>query len=235
MNIRDLLTVVIPCKNENFFIKKLLKDLNSQYYIEGTKVYVADSSDDLTTRLHIQSEMGKVCDIKMIDGGLPSIARHNGAKLAETPFILFLDSDMELPHKTFISSVLNEIILNTGELLTTKVRTTDGKYDYVYKVFDYIQKLHRITGPFALGGMMLFNTESYHRLGGFNQDDVVAEDYNLSRKVPSHNFILSKKTILTDGRRFRNKGVWYMLKLMIKTYINKNNKDFYKESHSYWS
>ena len=48
-------------------------------------------------------------------------------------------------------------------------------------------------------------------------EDVIAEDYNLSRKVPSRQFILSNKTILTDGRRFRNKGVWYMLKLMIKT------------------
>lgn len=235
VEIKDLLTVVIPCKNEGFRIKEILEDLNSQYYIKGLKVYVADSSDDLSTRLYIDSQTSGLCDIQVIEGGLPSVARKNGGDKVITPYVLFLDADMRLPHKTFISSILNEIMEKRGGLLTTRVRTTDGKYDYVYKVFDIIQKLHRITGPFALGGIMLFNTTTYNNLGGFNTEDVIAEDYNLSRKVPSRHFILSNKTILTDGRRFRNKGVWYMLKLMIKTYINKNNKNYYKDSQSYWS
>lgn len=231
----ELLTIVIPCKNESFYIKELLNDLNSQNYILNTKVYVADSSDDISTPLHIHSEMGKSCDIEIVKGGLPASARNNGAKLVKTPYVLFLDSDMKLPNKMFISNILNEIITKRGALLTCKVRTTDSSFDYVYQVFDLIQKLHRITGPFALGGIMLFNTDEFNKNGGFNEDDVIAEDYNLSRKIKSHNFILSKQKILTDPRRFKNKGVWYMVKLMVLTFINRNNKDFYKKSFSYWS
>lgn len=232
---KELLTVVIPCKNESFFISNLLSNLNSQNYILGTNVRVADSSDDFSTVLHIYSESGKTCNVKIVEGGLPSIARNNGAKNVTTPYILFLDSDMTLPNKTFISDILNEIITKKGSLLTCKVRTTDRSYNYVYKVFDLIQRFHRITGPFALGGIMLFKTDDFNKCGGFNEDDVIAEDYNLSRKINSDNFILSNQFILTDARRFKKKGIWYMLKLMILTYINRDNKEFYKKSFSYWS
>ena len=235
VELKDLLSVVIPCKNEGIRIKEILSDLNSQYYVNGMNVMVSDSSDDLSTHLYIDSQLNGVCKIKKIEGGLPSVARNNGSNLITTPYILFLDADMRIPTKTFISSVLNEIIEKEGELLTCKFDTTDGEYTYVYRIFDKIQKLHRITGPFALGGMMLFRTDVFNKLGQFNEDDVVAEDYNLSRKVPSNKFILSSRVILTDSRRFKNKGLWYMLKLMILTYINRNNREFYKNSHSYWS
>lgn len=235
MEIKNLLTIVIPCKNETYRIKKLLNDLNNQNNITGTKVFVADSSDDISTVLYINSEHKDICDIEIIEGGLPSIARHNGAKLVNTPYVLFLDSDMEIINQNFINEITSEIIKRKGSLLTCKVRTSNRDYNYIYKIFDLIQKLHWITKPFALGGIMLFKTDVYNQLGGFNQEDVIAEDYNLSRKIPSSKFILSKKIILTDDRRFRNKGVWYMVKLMVLTFLNRNNPNFYKKSFSYWS
>ena len=232
---KDLLTIVIPCKNESLNISNLLSNINSQHYIKDVNVYVADSSDDISTNLHILSQKGKQTKVTIIDGGLPSIARHNGAKLCETPYILFLDSDMVIESPTFISNILNEIIENKGSLLTCKVRTTDNSFNNLYKSFDVIQRLHKITGPFALGGIMLFNTDDYFSLGGFSPDDAFAEDYNLSKKVKSDKFILSKRIIKTSPRRFINKGVYYMIKMMILTYFNRNNTNFYKKSHSYWS
>jgi glycosyltransferase involved in cell wall biosynthesis len=235
VEIKNLLTIVIPCKNERFRIKKILQDLNNQNDIKGTKVFIADSSDDISTRLYINSEQKNICDIKIIEGGLPSVARHNGAKLSTTPYTLFLDADMEILNKNFINEILGEIIKRKGFLLTCKIRTFSRDYNYIYKIFDIIQRLHWITKPFALGGIMLFKTEIYNKLGGFNIEDVIAEDYNLSRKISSFKFVLSKKIIFTDDRRFRKKGVWYMIKLMILTFLNKNNPNFYKKSFSYWS
>lgn len=235
MELKDLLTVVIPCKNEKEHISLCLSSLNYQHYSNGLKVFVADCSDDNVTIDYILSEKDKQIDLNIIKGGLPSIGRHSGALLTKTPYILFLDADMVLTRPTFLSNILNEIIERQGSLLTCKVRTTDNSYNFLYKSFDLIQKLHKITGPFALGGIMLFETETYFNLGGFNPDDVIAEDYNLSRKVPSDKFILSEQIIKTSPRRFKNKGVSYMVKLMLKTFFNRNNKDFYKQSHSYWS
>lgn len=235
MELKDLLTVVIPCKNEKEHISLCLSSLNYQHYSNGLKVFVADCSDDDVTVDYILSEKNKQIDLDIIQGGLPSIGRHNGALLTKTPYILFLDADMVLTRPTFLSNILNEIIERQGSLLTCKVRTTDNSYNFLYKSFDLIQRLHKITGPFALGGIMLFETKTYFDLGGFNPNDVIAEDYNLSRKVPSEHFILSEQIIKTSPRRFKNKGVSYMVKLMLKTFFNRNNKDFYKQSHSYWS
>jgi glycosyltransferase involved in cell wall biosynthesis len=235
MEMKDLLTIVIPCKNESNNISNLLSNINSQYYINNVCVYVADSSDDIITELHILSQKGKNTEIKIIDGGFPSIARHNGAKLCKTPYLLFLDSDMVIDSPTFISNILNEIIEKKGSLLTCKVRTSDNSFNQLYKSFDLIQRAHKITGPFALGGIMLFKTEDYFSLGGFSPDDIFAEDYNLSKKVSSNKFVLSKRIIKTSPRRFKNKGVFYMIKMMILTYFNRNNNNFYKKSHSYWS
>jgi hypothetical protein len=155
--------------------------------------------------------------------------------MSETPYTLFLDSDMTIKDNNFLNNILNEITEKNGVLLTCKVRTTDNQFNNVYKSFDVIQKLHRITGPFALGGIMLFNTNKYFKLGGFNPKDKFAEDYNLSKKVNSKYFILSKNIIYTSSRRFKSKGVWFMVKLMFLSFINRNNQKFFEQTHSYWS
>lgn len=235
MDLKNLLTVVIPCKNERENIRNILRCLNEQQDSKDLLVIVADISDDLITVDYINAEKNKNINILTINGGFPSYARHQGALMSETPYTLFLDADMVIKDKNFLNKILNEITEKNGILLTCKVRTIDSKFNYVYKIFDLIQRLHRITGPFALGGIMLFDTDGYFKLGGFDIEDKFAEDYNLSKKVKSKKFILSKNKIYTLSRRFENKGVWYMLKLMIMTFFNRNKKDFYKKTHSYWS
>lgn len=235
MDLQNLLTVVIPCKNERENIKNVLKSLNNQKNSKDLLVIVADVSDDMITIHYINSERDKNIKILTIDGGYPAYGRHQGALMSETPYTLFLDSDMEIKDENFLNNIINEIDEKKGSLLTCKVRTIDNKFNYVYKFFDLIQKFHKLTGPFALGGIMLFNTNDYFRLGGFNPKDKFAEDYNLSKKVKSNKFILSKNTIYTLSRRFEKKGVWYMLKLMFLSFINRNNQSFFEKTHSYWS
>jgi glycosyltransferase involved in cell wall biosynthesis len=235
MDLQNLLTVVIPCKNERENIKNVLKSLNNQKNSKDLLVIVADVSDDMITIHYINSERDKNIKILTIDGGYPAYGRHQGALMSETSYTLFLDSDMEIKDENFLNNIINEIDEKKGSLLTCKVRTIDNKFNYVYKFFDLIQKFHKLTGPFALGGIMLFNTNDYFRLGGFNPKDKFAEDYNLSKKVKSNKFILSKNTIYTLSRRFEKKGVWYMLKLMFLSFINRNNQSFFEKTHSYWS
>lgn len=235
MELHKLLTVVIPCKNEKENIKNILKCLNNQSHSKDLLVIVADISDDLTTVEFINSEKNKNINLLTIKGGYPAFARHQGALKSTTPYILFLDSDMEIRDELFLDKILKEIIFQNGSLLTCKVRTTDNKFNNVYTVFELIQRLHLITGPFALGGIMLFNSKSYFDLGGFNPNDKFAEDYNLSKKIKSSEFILSKNIIYTLSRRLKSKGVWYMTKLMFSSYINRNNQKYFEQTHSYWS
>jgi hypothetical protein len=190
----------------------------------------------MTVIITSMSERDKNINILTIRWGISIVMVDIKERLmSETPYTLFLDSDMEIKNTDFLEKILNEIITKKGSLLTCKVRTTDNKYNYVYKFFDLIQKFHRITGPFALGGIMLFDTKSYFKLGGFNPNDKFAEDYNLSKKVDSKDFILSKNIIHTSSRRLKSKGVWYMVRLMFLSFLNRNNQSFFEKTHSYWS
>ena len=48
--------------------------------------------------LHLQHDLAfGVPFLEVIEGGLPSVGRNAGARLATTPYVLFLDADVELP------------------------------------------------------------------------------------------------------------------------------------------
>ena len=81
---------------------------------------------------------------------------------------------------------------------------------------------------------MLFNRNKFFELGGFNSDFLFAEDYDLSNKVSPDKIAIAKNKVYTTDRRLRKKGLWYMMKMMILSMLNKNNPDFFKKDHNYW-
>jgi len=233
MELSKLLTIVIPCKNESKIIDTTLSLLNQQNNIEGVNVIVSDSSTDNTTVELELREKDKFI-LQIIQGGLPSVARNNGIKYVTTPYVLFLDADMFILDFNLLTETINIMKKEKLHLLTTKVRTTTGEYNYTYKSFDVIQKIIKPITPFCLGGFMLFKTKIFKKLGGFDESIKVAEDYLLSKKVKSNKFKIIDKHIFTSPRRFKNKGVMYMIKLMFQSFINRNNKNFFQKHNSYW-
>jgi glycosyltransferase involved in cell wall biosynthesis len=233
MELSKLLTIVIPCKNEGITINQTLSLLNFQNGIDGVKVIVADSSDDETT-YHLENRNRDYFNLDIIQGGLPSKARNKGAERATTPFILFMDADMMILDTNLLQECMDIIMNERLDLLTTKVRTTNGKYNYVFRTFDLIQGITRYITPFCLGGFMLIRKSTFITLNGFDEDAKVAEDYLLSKQIKTNKFKVYRKTIFTLPRRFENKGLWYMTKLMIQSFTNRNNKGYFSNHNSYW-
>ena len=233
MELSKLLTIVIPCKNEGITINQTLSLLNFQNGIDGVKVIVADSSDDGTT-YHLENRNRDYFNLDIIQGGLPSKARNKGAERATTPFILFMDADMMILDTNLLQECMDIIMNERLDLLTTKVRTTNGKYNYVFRTFDLIQGITRYITPFCLGGFMLIRKSTFNTLNGFDEEVKVAEDYLLSKQIKTNKFKVYRKTIFTLPRRFENKGLWYMTKLMIQSFFNRNNKGYFSNHNSYW-
>ena len=233
MELSKLLTIVIPCKNEGITINQTLSLLNFQNGIDGVKVIVADSSDDETT-YHLENRNRDYFNLDIIQGGLPSKARNKGAERATTPFILFMDADMMILDTNLLQECMDIIMDERLDLLTTKVRTTNGKYNYVFRTFDLIQGITRYITPFCLGGFMLIRKSTFITLNGFDEEAKVAEDYLLSKQIKTNKFKVHRKTIFTLPRRFENKGLWYMTKLMIQSFTNRNNKGYFTNHNSYW-
>ena len=227
------LTIVIPCKNEGRGVIDILKLIRRQQL--DCQVIIADSSDDEGTLLLLKKyQQATPMVTKIVKGGLPSIARNNGASFVRTPYVLFLDADIYLQEPNMISRCLATAIGGDYDLLTCKFKTLDGKYDWIFQVFNIVQKISSLFTPFAVGGFMLFKTETFKALGGFDEEAKIAEDYLLSSKVRPNKFKVMNKVAYTTSRRFEKKGVWYMIKLMLGSWWNKNNPDWFKNDHNYW-
>lgn len=230
--IKHKLTIVIPSKNESEIIDKTLTLLNKQHGIYGTNVIIADRSDD-NTREIIKSGKYTKLRIKIIDGGLPSVARNNGAELVKTPYVLFLDADIFLTSPFIISNSLRTIKDNGLHLLTTKFRV-EGFYSFVFPIFEFFRDSFMKKTPCAIGGYMFFKTSEFKKLGGFNNEDKFAEDFHLSMKVSPSKFHVSNEKVFTTDRRFRKKGLWYMIKMGYLSNKNRYNNDFFKDDQNYW-
>ena len=234
MKIKDKLTIVIPSKNEGITLYECVCYVAGQNDIEGTKVIIADVSDDELSLKYIKNaitDFKYTLDIEVIKGGYPSQGRLNGSKLVKTPYMLFLDSDIMVTHRNNIKDILQY----DADLITVPF-VTEVKWDWVFRIFDLFQWISTLLGtPFAVGGFQLWKTETYWKLGGYNPEELFAEDYSLSQKVNPKNFKVHKTDyVYTSPRRFEKKGVTWMFYIMIKSYLNRNNPEFFKKSHGYW-
>jgi len=236
---KDKLTIVIPSKNESNTLYDCLQFLYNQKDIEGVRVIVADVSDDeysIGILYKAINDFKSKLKIEIIKGGYPSEGRLAGSKLANTPYILFLDADIFLTNHNLLSDIFQKLKTNKIELLTTPFQTAK-QWNLVFRIFDIFQWLSiKVNSPFAVGGFQLWKTKAYWKTGGYKKDELFAEDYSISSKSnPKYFHIHKTKGVWTSPRRFENKGVTYMVSLMIRSYINRNNPEFFKKHHNYWN
>jgi glycosyltransferase involved in cell wall biosynthesis len=237
MDLSNQLTIVIPCKNEKDIIQKTLDLLNYQSDIWGVKVVVCDSSDDGITKFDIIERLetnSDKFDLYLMDGGLPAVARNNGFKFVETPYVLFIDSDVFLLDPKIVKRAFLRIHKQKLDLVTTKFRSDNGNYNYVYKLFDLLQLISKWSTPFCLGGFMMVRSETFKLLGGFDSDIKVAEDYHFSKQIKPKKFGRINNIVFTPPRRFENKGIFYMVKLFLGSFFNHKNKSYFTEDKNYW-
>jgi glycosyltransferase involved in cell wall biosynthesis len=235
---KDLLSIVIPSKNEKHTIYECLRYINNQFNIDGIKVIIADISDDNISKEILEKSKSQFTnlDIEIIEGGYPAKGRLEGSKLVKTPFILFLDADVMLKDEYIIFSLLKDITNNEYIHLITVPFQTDKKWNWVFRMFDISQNISKLIGtPFAVGGFQLWRTTEYWIVGGYNPDEIFSEDYSITSKVKSRNFYINKKLkVYTSSRRFENKGFIFMFRLLLLSFLNRNNPEFFKKHHNYW-
>lgn len=237
MDLNKLITIVIPCKNEKDIILKTLDLINYQLDIKGVQVIVCDASDDEITKYNLEKRSNRKIDkfyLRIIEGGLPGVARNRGFQMVNTPYVLFMDADVYLLDPKTIKRSLLKIIKRDLDLVTTKFRSDNGRFNYIYKTFDLIQSLSKWSTPFCLGGYMLIKSETFKKLNGFDEEIIVAEDYYFSKQIKPTKFSRINNVVFTPPRRFENKGLGYMIKLFFGSFFNHKNKSYFTKDKNYW-
>ena len=151
----------------------LLTSLSTQDYplLPHTKVFVADA-DSSDGTVDVALAMRDWLDVSVIPGGLPSVGRNAGARLAVTPYVLFVDADVVLHDKTLLRRALEKMRRRKLHCLTTNIWCPDGGWrdHLLYGGNNLFQYAGAWVKPFATGMFMLFDKSRFDELGGFNEE-----------------------------------------------------------------
>jgi glycosyltransferase involved in cell wall biosynthesis len=206
-----LLSIVMPCKNEEKQIGLTLAALQNQTVdLSRVPIYIADAGSTDSTLNIIQDfiEDGRL-KIKVIEGGYPPTARNNGASYCRSEYILFLDADIEMGEDTSIEKSINLALEKDLDLVTTYIKCKDGnQYDRIFweKIHAFTYRYPYIVGPYAAGMFILIRRSKFNELGGFNEKMVLGDDWELTHKIPRQKFGVAKTYIWTTNRRFMKHG-----------------------------
>jgi glycosyltransferase involved in cell wall biosynthesis len=235
MKLSDSITIVVPCKNEENYIQYLLDTLREQN-IGDTRIIIADCSTDNTRQ--VIKDNSQSLNIEIIDGGPVSTAKNNGARLVNTPYILFIDADVRFFDNNVIKDAVDEIISKNLDLigLNAKCYDNDVRATIGFAMFNVINNMLKFFSPFAVGAFMLTRRDKFVEYGGFPEKFATSEDYFLSRKYSPRKFKILNHYFGQDSRRFKKMGYFGMATYLIKNFINRNNKQYWDklDSSKYW-
>ena len=234
---KDLLTIVIPCKNEETYIGHLLESLSQQVGIGSTRIIVADA-DSTDNTLQVVKLYKDVLNIEVIKGGPVSVGRNNGAKLVTTPYILFLDADVRFFSPKVMYDSMYMMRTYNLDLMTLKIKNygSDWRASFFFWVFNVINRIMSKKTPFAIGAFFLTRTDMFNYFGGFPSKYETSEDYILSKQYHASHFKIGNHYFGQDERRFTKLGYLGMLWYMIENFFNRNNlKHFEKTKVNYWN
>ncbi len=232
----ELITIVVPCKNEELYIHRLIDDLRFQS-LGGAKIIIADCSTDRTRE--VIQDHGLGMNIEIIDGGPVSVARNRAAQLVTTPYILFIDADVRFFSHHTIQDAVNELEQYDLDLvgLNAKCYDDDIRAQIGFKIFNAINHVLKYFSPFAVGAFMLTRRSKFEELGGFPEQFSTSEDFFLSRKYSVKKFKIVDHYFGQDSRRFKKMGYFGMAWYLIKNFWNRNNQAYWDkiDNSKYWN
>ncbi|HVZ19264.1 MAG TPA: glycosyltransferase [Terriglobales bacterium] len=232
------MTIVIPAKNEARNLPHLLTSLSRQDYplLPATRVFVADAGSTDST-IEVALSFADRLLISVIPGGLPSIGRNAGARRATTPYVLFVDSDIELADPTLLRRAMEKMTRKQLHCLTTDIRCKDGRLidQLMFRGSNAVQHFASFTKPFATGMFMLFDRAKFNKLGGFDESVHYAEDFHLSKRVSPLRFGIVKGHVLTSNRRFKAMGYTKTARMFFTTAFHTFDRKYFERDHGYWN
>jgi len=239
MSTSDELAIVIPAKNEEKLLPRLLRSLREQDYplLPYTRIFLADA-DSTDRTIQAAEEFSLDLNITVIRGGLPSVGRNNGACCADSRYLLFVDADIELADPTLLRRAVNLVKSKSLHCVTTDILCRDGGWadSLLFHCNNLAQRLSRFHKPFATGMFMLVDRNRFDELGGFDEQALYAEDYQLTRQIIPNRFRVIRGGIYSTNRRFKKMGHGTILHFFLNTALHSRKPDYYRSKfhQAYW-
>ena len=232
MNIKSNVTAIIPCYNDGQYIMQALQSLYKQTLLPEKIIIVDDGSNEATRNVLKKIEHPSVQIVYQDNKGV-SNARNKAISLAETAYILNLDSD-DYFEPTFIEKTVE--VLNKNKqvaIVSSYCRTFKGKNTEIEivkprggKVKDFIVKNNGRANS-------LFRKQCWEQVGGYDDNMLNGyEDWEFWIAILKNNWsmyiikeILSHYRIKTISRDQKALSVF---DFELRKYIFNKHRDLFR-------
>jgi glycosyltransferase involved in cell wall biosynthesis len=168
-----LVSIIISTKNENKNIARVLRSISAQTYLNIEIIVVDNYSIDNT--LKIAKTFTKHTYLR---GSERSSQRNFGAKRAKGRYLLFLDADMELPHELVSDCVICVNKSKVGALIVPETVVGNGLFARVKLLEKKIYEQNDF-----LEAPRFFLKKSFTKTGGYNEELIAGEDWDLAARI----------------------------------------------------
>lgn len=216
-------SIIIPTKNEEENLPILLTALVDQTEKNFEVIIVDSFSTDKTphvvktfqNKLHLLFYQKKLKNV--------SQARNFGAKKAKGEFLIFFDADVE-PAKDFVSEIKKKIIDYHLEATTVWNRAKKGvKNQFIFTLMDLAMTLFQKIKPAANGPCMIIKKSVFEQVGGFDEEIVFGEDFELIQRIVKKEKVkfkvFSQPILYVSTRRFEKEGLIKSLYKSLKALV----------------
>lgn len=210
------ISVIIPCKNEETGIQKLLSDLRRQKLSTvKMEVIVSDAkSDDRTAYL------AKKSGARIVLGGIPAVGRNRGAQHSKGDIIIFFDADVVIEDEYFIEDSVNEFLAKNLDCAAMRQQPHFDDVDvslpkqklirFLFKITNFLFILVKNQNPRAIGNAMVFRRDVFLKTRGFREDLYWGEDSELVQRLAKsgYKFGILQTKINCSVRKLEKQGIF---------------------------
>lgn len=213
-----MFSVIIPTLNEEKYLGRLLKTIKAQK-LQPAEIIVSDNDSTDRTR-----KIAKKFGCKIVDGGIPSVARNKGAEAATQDILIFLDADTELLSNGTFNQIIGRFLTkdaDIGSCYATNVTDEDSSPSASHLAFNTTKRLNTVTSKtvnsvLAEGGFSIVVKRSfYKKIGGFDEKKRVMEDSEFFQRAVKKGgkYVVIPVKIGVSDRRFSKRDFSSSLRL----------------------
>jgi len=198
-----MLSIVIPTKNEEKNLPKLLRSLGHQAF-QDFEVIVADAESTDGTR-----QIAKSFGARVVDGGLPGVGRNRGAKVAKGDDLLFLDADVVLPRRFLEHNYMTfkrRYDFATTVLVPQSKRVDDA---VIHAGLNAALFVFGMVRPLSFGFNIFVKRDWFEKVEGFDESVVWGEDGDFCLRLwraGARFGVLKASQVRVSVRRFEKEG-----------------------------
>lgn len=174
-----MLSVVVPTKDEEVFLPRLLQSLANQTH-RPDEIIVADAGSTDKTR-----EIAESFGARVVEGGLPGVGRNKGAEAAEGDTVLFLDADVKLTNEYFIEDTLRQMRERELDIATCDVEPlSDSRVDQlIHAAYNKYVRVCAGVFPHAAGFCIFIKKDLHEAINGFDENIRFCEDHDYAKRA----------------------------------------------------